>query len=139
GWVGRGGGGGENAPSRAGAPWEAVGVALYHTSRGEGEKSRDGLFATACSSRHGVPFVKARFQNVYGPGEILGAGRWRGTPHTVWRNVVPTFVWKSLQRAALPVENGGVPTRDFIFFEDILDGLITLAQSRRPRLVYNPP
>ena len=40
--------------------------------------------------------MRARFQNVYGPGEILGAGRWRGTPATVWRNVTPTFVWKAL-------------------------------------------
>jgi len=30
-------------------------------------------------NRYQLPFVKARFQNVYGPGEILGAGRWRGT------------------------------------------------------------
>ena len=37
-----------------------------------------------------------RFQNVYGPGEILGAGRWRGTPATVWRNVTPTFIYRAL-------------------------------------------
>ena len=35
----------------------------------------------------GLPTVRARFQNVYGPGEMLGAGRWRGTSATVWRNV----------------------------------------------------
>ena len=44
--------------------------------------------------QHGLPAVRARFQNVYGPGEILGAGRWRGTPATVWRNVTPTFIYK---------------------------------------------
>ena len=47
--------------------------------------------------RHGLPTVRARFQNVYGPGEILGAGRWRGTPATVWRNVTPTFVYRALK------------------------------------------
>jgi len=36
-------------------------------------------------ARHGVPFVKARFQNVYGPGEILGAGQWRGSKGLVCR------------------------------------------------------
>ena len=46
---------------------------------------------------HGLPTVRARFQNVYGPGEILGAGRWRGTPATVWRNVTPTFVYRALK------------------------------------------
>ena len=38
--------------------------------------------------QHGLPTVRARFQNVYGPGEVLGAGSWRGTSATVWRNVV---------------------------------------------------
>ena len=51
-----------------------------------------------------VPTVRARFQNVYGPGEILGAGEWRGTPATVWRNVTPTFIYKALKHEALPVQ-----------------------------------
>jgi len=71
-------------------------------------------------ARHGVPFVKARFQNVYGPGEILGAGQWRGTPATVWRNVTPTFIWKALRGEALPVDNGGIATRDFIYVDDVV-------------------
>ena len=50
--------------------------------------------------QHGLPTVRARFQNVYGPGEILGAGHWRGTPATVWRNVIPTFVYRALQGTA---------------------------------------
>jgi UDP-glucose 4-epimerase len=87
--------------------------------------------------RHGVPFVKARFQNVYGPGEILGAGRWRGTPATVWRNVTPTFIWKALQGERLPVENGGIATRDFIFVDDIVEGLIACALRGRAGAVYN--
>ncbi len=87
--------------------------------------------------RHGVPAVIARFQNVYGPGEILGAGRWRGTVHTVWRNVIPTFIYKSLTGEALPVENGGIATRDFIHVQDIVHGLIACADSGRPGETYN--
>jgi nucleoside-diphosphate-sugar epimerase len=87
--------------------------------------------------RHGVPFVKARFQNVYGPGEILGAGRWRGTPATVWRNVTPTFVWKALGGEPLPVENGGIATRDFIYVDDIVEGLIACALRGKAGGVYN--
>src|SRR5258707_14110652 len=75
-------------------------------------------------ARHKLPFVRARFQNVYGPGEILGAGRWRGTPHTVWRNVTPTFVWKALQHEALPVENGGISSRALTFAADFFPGLM---------------
>jgi UDP-glucose 4-epimerase len=88
-------------------------------------------------ARHGVPFVKARFQNVYGPGEILGAGEWRGTPATVWRNVTPTFIWKALQGEALPVDNGGIATRDFIYVDDIVEGLVACASRGQRGEVYN--
>jgi len=88
-------------------------------------------------SRHGLPVVKARFQNVYGPGEVLGAGRWRGTVNTVWRNVVPTFVYRSLKHEALPVENGGIASRDFIYVDDIARGLIACSERGAPAGVYN--
>jgi UDP-glucose 4-epimerase len=88
-------------------------------------------------ARHGVPFVKARFQNVYGPGEILGAGQWRGTTATVWRNVTPTFIWKALHGEALPVDNGGIATRDFIHVDDIVEGLVACARRGKPGEIYN--
>jgi len=88
-------------------------------------------------ARHGVPFVKARFQNVYGPGEILGAGQWRGTPATVWRNVTPTFIWKALRGEALPVDNGGIATRDFIYVDDIVEGLVRCALRGTAGEIYN--
>ena len=88
-------------------------------------------------SRHGLPTVKARFQNVYGPGEVLGAGRWRGTVNTVWRNVTPTFIYKALKHEALPVENGGIASRDFIYVGDMAQGLIACALRGEPGGVYN--
>jgi UDP-glucose 4-epimerase len=87
--------------------------------------------------QHGVPTVRARFQNVYGPGEILGAGRWRGTSATVWRNVVPTFVYRALRGLPLQVDNGGIASRDFIFVEDIVKGLVACALRGAPGDVYN--
>jgi UDP-glucose 4-epimerase len=84
-----------------------------------------------------LPTVRARFQNVYGPGEVLGAGRWRGTPATVWRNVVPTFVYRTLRRLPLIVENGGLATRDFIYVDDIVHGLLLCALNGHPGDVYN--
>jgi predicted dehydrogenase len=95
------------------------------------------LYGNYYHARHGVPFVKARFQNVYGPGEILGAGAWRGTPATVWRNVTPTFIWKALNGETLPVENGGVATRDFIYVDDVVEGLIACALRGAPGETYN--
>jgi nucleoside-diphosphate-sugar epimerase len=122
---------------------EAVGtaedapVSLFHDSPYSISKLIGEMYGNYFFSRHGLPFVRARFQNVYGPGEILGAGCWRGTPHTVWRNVTPTFVWKALHRQALPVENGGIASRDFIFVEDIVSGLIACAARAAPGEAYN--
>jgi nucleoside-diphosphate-sugar epimerase len=121
----------------AAATAEDAPVSLFHDSPYSVSKLIGEMYGNYYFLRYGLPFVKARFQNVYGPGEILGAGRWRGTPHTVWRNVTPTFVWKSLQREALPIEDGGIATRDFIFVEDIVDGLIACAGAGRPGEVYN--
>lgn len=95
------------------------------------------FYAVYYSDRHGLPTVRARFQNVYGPGEILGAGRWRGTPATVWRNVTPTFIYKSLKGFALPVEGEGIASRDFIFVQDIVTGLMRCALAGKPGDVYN--
>lgn len=84
-----------------------------------------------------LPTVRARFQNVYGPGEILGAGQWRGTIATVWRNVVPNFVYTALKNKPLRLENKGIATRDFIFVDDICRGLIACAVKGNTGDVYN--
>jgi UDP-glucose 4-epimerase len=112
-------------------------VSLYLDSPYQISKIIGELYGNYYFGHHGIPFVKARFQNVYGPGEILGAGEWRGTPATVWRNVTPTFVYQALQGQALPVENGGIATRDFIYVEDIVDGLIRCAAFGDDNGVYN--
>jgi UDP-glucose 4-epimerase len=95
------------------------------------------FYAVYYFDRHNLPVVRARFQNVYGPGEILGAGQWRGTPATVWRNVTPTFVYKSLHGMSLPVEGEGKASRDFIFVQDIVTGLMLCATAGKPGDVYN--
>jgi UDP-glucose 4-epimerase len=95
------------------------------------------FYAVYYHAQHGLPTVRARFQNVYGPGEILGAGRWRGTPATVWRNVTPTFIYKALAGESLPIEGEGETSRDFIFVEDICRGLIRCALAGTPGDVYN--
>lgn len=112
-------------------------ISLFHDSPYSISKIIGELYGNYYFSRYNLPFVKARFQNVYGPREILGAGNWRGTQHTVWRNVVPTFVWKSLHGEALPLDNGGNASRDFIYVEDMAKGLIACAQHGEAGEVYN--
>ncbi len=123
-----------DAPS---ATTEEQPVTLYHDSPYSISKIIGELYGNYYFKQHGMPFVKARFSNVYGPREILGAGQWRGTVHTVWRNVTPTFIWRSLQGDALPLDNGGNASRDFIFVEDMARGLMACALHGSPGEVYN--
>jgi UDP-glucose 4-epimerase len=123
-----------DAPS---ATTEDQPVSLFHDSPYSISKIIGELYGNYFFQRFNLPFVKARFSNVYGPREILGAGQWRGTPHTVWRNVTPTFVWRALNGEALPLDNGGNASRDFIFVEDMARGLMACALHGRIGEVYN--
>ena len=104
----------------------------YQISKVVGE-----MYGNYFHARHGLPVVHARFQNVYGPGEILGAGRWRGTSATVWRNVTPTFVYRAITGMPLVLENRGRSSRDFIYVDDIVEGLIRCAARGTPGEAYN--
>jgi UDP-glucose 4-epimerase len=112
-------------------------VSLFHDSPYSISKLVGEMYGNYYFTRYGMPFVKARFQNVYGPGEILGAGRWRGTYATVWRNVTPTFIWKALHNEILGLDNGGLVSRDFIFVEDICRGLVACALTGKSGEAYN--
>ncbi|MBA2648883.1 MAG: NAD-dependent epimerase/dehydratase family protein [Legionella sp.] len=112
-------------------------VSLYLDSPYQMSKIFGEFYGNYYFMRYNMPFVKARFQNVYGPGEILGAGSWRGNANTVWRNVTPTFVFKALHNQGLPLENNGIATRDFIYVDDIVDGLIACALKGKAGGVYN--
>jgi UDP-glucose 4-epimerase len=112
-------------------------VSLWHDTPYQISKIVGELYGNFYFLRHDLPVVKARFQNVYGPGEVLGAGRWRGTVHTIWRNVTPTFIYKALKGEPLRIDNGGVATRDFIHVDDIVAGLVACEERGTPGEVYN--
>lgn len=112
-------------------------VSLYLDSPYQISKIIGEFYANYFFKLYGLPVVKARFQNVYGPGEVLGAGQWRGTPATVWRNVTPTFIYKAINNLPIPLENGGIATRDFIYVSDIVEGLIRCALHGENGGVYN--
>ena len=58
--------------------------------------------------------VSCRFFNSYGPGEVPGQ----------YRNVIPNFIWLALHNRPLTITGTGDETRDFIYVEDLVDGLI---------------
>lgn len=91
----------------------------YQISKITGE-----MYALYYRRLYNLPVVRVRFQNVYGPGEVLGAGVWRGTPATVWRNVVPVFTFLALHGQKLKIYGDGSSARDFIYIDDIAEGLI---------------
>ncbi|HUQ32931.1 MAG TPA: NAD-dependent epimerase/dehydratase family protein [Pyrinomonadaceae bacterium] len=127
----------EKTFDEAQATTEDAPVSLYLDSPYQISKIIGELYSNYYYKQYGLPVVKARFQNVYGPGEILGAGRWRGTPATVWRNVTPTFVYRAIKRLPLTVENEGIATRDFIYVDDIVRGLLACATTGGAGEVYN--
>src|SRR5215212_1566740 len=122
---------------QAHATLEDAPISLHMDSPYSISKIVGEFYAVYYHARHGLPTVRARFQNIYGPGEILGAGQWRGTPATVWRNVVPTFVYKALKGLPLQLDNEGRATRDFIYVDDIVRGLLLCASDGAPGDVYN--
>ncbi|MGC6511930.1 MAG: NAD-dependent epimerase/dehydratase family protein [Parvibaculales bacterium] len=112
-------------------------VSLDHDTPYSISKIIGELYANFYAKEHGIHVVKARFSNAYGRHEVLGAGEWRGTPHTVWRNVVPTFIWKCLHGEPITLFNNGDATRDFIFAEDMARGLMLCALNGEQKGIYN--
>lgn len=61
-----------------------------------------------------VSTVACRFFNSYGPGEVPGT----------YRNVIPNFIWRALHNQPLIITGTGDETRDFIYVDDLVDGLV---------------
>ena len=119
------------------ATTEDAPISPYHDSPYQISKIVGEFYLNYYWAQYGLPAVKARFQNVYGPGEVLGAGEWRGTPATVWRNVAPTFIYRALKGMPLMLHAGGDVSRDFIYVDDIVEGLVLSALKGKAGEVYN--
>ena len=63
----------EKTFDEASATPEDAPVSLFHDSPYSISKLIGEMYGNYYFTRHQLPFVRARFQNVYGPGEILGA------------------------------------------------------------------
>jgi nucleoside-diphosphate-sugar epimerase len=64
-----------------------------------------------------ISTVRCRFFNSYGPGEVPGR----------YRNVIPNFIWRALHDEPLVITGTGDETRDFIFVDDLTEGLVAAA------------
>jgi nucleoside-diphosphate-sugar epimerase len=72
------------------------------------------LYANFFYHHYGLPVVKTRFFNSYGPGEVPGQ----------YRNVIPNFIFWALSGLPLPFTGSGEETRDFTYVMDIVDALL---------------
>ena len=72
------------------------------------------LYCNFFYNQYGLPVVKTRFFNSYGPGEVPGQ----------YRNVIPNFIYWAMKGKILPITGTGEETRDFTYVEDLVDGLL---------------
>lgn len=96
----------ESAPFRVETP--------YQITKALGER-----YCNFFQEHHGVPTVRLRLFNSYGPGELPGR----------YRNVVPNFFEQALLGQPLTVLGDGSQTRDWTFVADIVDGLLRAGAS----------
>lgn len=72
------------------------------------------LYCNFFYNHYGLPVVKTRFFNSYGPGEVPGQ----------YRNVIPNFIYWAMKGMTLPITGSGEETRDFTYVMDLVDGLL---------------
>jgi UDP-glucose 4-epimerase len=72
------------------------------------------LYCNFFYHHYGLPVVKPRFFNSYGPGEVPGQ----------YRNVIPNFIYWAMKGRTLPITGTGEETRDFTYVGDLVDGLL---------------
>ena len=115
---------------------ESNSTELLHDSPYSISKIVGEMYCLYYAEQNNLDVVRVRFQNVYGPREILGAGKWRGTEHTIWRNVIPTFIYKAINNMDLHVF-GPNASRDFVYVQDVAEGIILAARKGLAGEVYN--
>jgi UDP-glucose 4-epimerase len=100
--------------SEAPLPLKEDFVSMHLTTPYQITKMLGELYANFFHHHYGLPVVKTRFFNSYGPGEVPGQ----------YRNVIPNFIFRALSGLPLPFTGTGGETRDFTYVMDIVDALL---------------
>ena len=112
-------------------------VQLAHDSPYSISKITGEMYCLYYANQENIDVVRVRFQNVYGPREILGAGIWRGTDNTLWRNVIPTFVYKALNNHDIDIFSAEHASRDFTYVEDVAHAVVLAALNAKTGSLFN--
>jgi len=89
-------------------------VSLHLSSPYQITKSLGEMYCNFFYHHYGLPVVKPRFFNSYGPGEVPGQ----------YRNVIPNFIYWAMKSLPLPITGTGEETRDFTYVMDLVEGLL---------------
>jgi len=101
-------------PDEAGFPLKEEFMSMHLTTPYQITKMLGELYCNFFHHQYGLPIVKARFFNSYGPGEVPGQ----------YRNVIPNFIYWALKGQPLPITGTGEATRDFTYVGDLVNGLM---------------
>ena len=89
-------------------------ISMHLTTPYQINKMAGEMYSNFYFHHYGLSTVNCRLFNSFGPGEVPGQ----------YRNVIPNFVYWSMQKKALPLTGTGDETRDFTFVLDLVQGLI---------------
>lgn len=98
-------------------PFEEHDISLKLYTPYQVSKMLGELYTNCYNNLYDLPIVNARFFNSYGPGEVPGK----------YRNVIPNFLYLSIQKQQLTITGTGDETRDFTYVGDIINGLVAMA------------
>ena len=100
--------------SQAPLPLKEDFISLHLSTPYQISKMSGELYCNFYWHHYGLPIVKTRFFNSYGPGEVPGQ----------YRNVIPNFIYMAMNGQPLPITGDGKMTRDFTYVGDIVDALL---------------
>ena len=107
--------------SEAPLPLKEDFISMHLTTPYQISKMAGELYCNFYWHHYGLPIVKTRFFNSYGPGEVPGQ----------YRNVIPNFIYWAMKGQPLPITGNGKMTRDFTYVDDIVDSLLKSAVSEK--------
>ena len=96
-------------------------VSLHLSTPYQISKMGGELYCNFYWHHYGLPIVKTRFFNSYGPGEVPGQ----------YRNVIPNFIFWAITGQPLPITGEEKMTRDFTYVMDIVDALMQAGWSEK--------
>lgn len=92
-------------------------ISMHLTTPYQINKMAGEMYCNFYHHHYDLNTVNCRFFNSFGPGEVPGQ----------YRNVIPNFVFWSMQEKSLPLTGTGDETRDFTYVLDLVQGLIKAA------------